>query len=783
MGGSCGSLTRMRVLVFPGGTEIGLEIWSALRDCKDVELVSAGVEQFSHAPYVYSEFYKLPGVYEEGWIPELNRLIEKLHIDYIYPAHDDVILALAEHASGISAAAVMSPPDTCRITRYKSKTYDALRGALPIPRIYSNPSLIDAFPVFCKPDRGQGAYRARRVDDGDGLAADFQQGDLLLEYLPGAEYTVDCFSDRDRGLLFVGGRERERIRNGIAVATRPVEDPAFEIYARAISERLALHGAWFFQLKRDREGVLKLLEVGPRIAGSMALYRVLGINFPLLSLYEQRRLPLRILRNDARISLNRALVNRYTHDLVYRTVYVDLDDTLILRGRVNARLVALLYQCLNRGVRLILLTRHAGNLKETLDRYRLAQLFDEIVHLSPDQPKADAIRDRSAIFIDDSFSERVRVQEATGVPTFDCSMIEILLDVRQPAAETAASPAVSCVPGMNILFTSAGRRGYLLRYFKEALAGNGLVHAGNNSIAPAFVDADRSVITPSIRSEEYIDFLLSYCARHAIKAVIPLFDLDIPVLAHNADRFRQAGIVLVAPSEQAARICNDKWETFRYLRKIGLHAPLTFLGIESARLALARGEVRYPLIVKPRWGNGSIGLYRAEDERELAVFFEATSGEIERSHLKHESAEAPENAVLVQELAAGEEYNLDVVNDLDGNYVATFAKRKLAMRAGETDSAVTVNNPILTEVGRALSSSLKHKGNLDVDVFLNGGVASVLEMNPRFGGGYPFAHLAGVDLPRAILSWIQGNAADPACFHMEENVRGVKVILPARQPE
>jgi hypothetical protein len=424
----------MRVLVFPGATEIGLEIWSALRDCNDVELTAAGMEVASHAPYVFSEVHTLPAVHEKGWIAELNRLIETARIDYIYPAHDEVILALANHAREIAAPIVMSPPDTCRITRYKSKTYAALRGALPLPRVYSTASEIDAYPVFCKPDCGQGSYRARRADDRDQIAADFREGDLILEYLPGPEYTVDCFSDRDRGLLFVGGRERERIRNGIAVATSPVEDPAFATYAQAISERLALHGAWFFQLKRDREGLLKLLEVGPRIAGSMALYRVTGINFPLLSLYEQRRLPIRILRNEGRVVLNRALVNRYEHSLVYRTVYVDLDDTLILRGRVNARLAALLYQCLNRGARLVLLTRHAQNLQETLDRYRIAQLFDEIVHLSLDHSKAEAIRDRDAIFIDDSFSERLKVQEATGIPTFDCSMIEMLLDARSPAA-------------------------------------------------------------------------------------------------------------------------------------------------------------------------------------------------------------------------------------------------------------------------------------------------------------------------------------------------------------
>jgi len=778
----------MRVLVFPGGTEIGLEIWSALRECKDVQLVSAGQDVSTHAMFVFPEHHILPAVDQEGWVAALNQLVAKAGIEYIYPAHDDAMFAFANHASQIPARFVMSPPETCRITRFKSKTYEVLSGALPIPRIYSSPDEIERFPVFRKPDRGQGSYRARRIDAREEIAVDFREGDLLLEYLPGTEYTVDCFSDRDRGLMFVGGRERVRVRNGISVATCPVEDPSFESYARAISERLAMHGAWFFQLKRDREGRLKLLEVAPRIAGAMALYRVQGINFPLLSLYEQQRLPLRILRHNARVFLDRSLVNRYKHDLVYRTVYVDLDDTLILRGRVNTRLVAFLYQCLNQGVRLVLLTRHAHDPRQTLERNRLAQLFDEIVHLSPEQSKAEAIADQCAIFIDDSFSERLRVHEATGIPTFDCSMIEMLFDDRDLAksqleAEMPTRPAVSHAAGLNILFTSAGRRGYLLRYFKAALAGNGLVHAGNSSIAPAFLDADRSVITPPIQSEGYIEFLLSYCARHGIKAVIPLFDLDIPVLAHSAERFRQAGIALLAPSEEVARICNDKWETFGFLRKIGLHAPMTFLGIQAAGQALARGEARYPLIVKPRWGIGSIGLHRAENDRELAVFFETARDEIERSYLKHGASRVPKETVLAQELMTGDEYHLDVVNDLDGNYVATFAKRKLAMRAGETDSAVTVNNPTLTEVGRTLSSALKHKANLDVDVFLNSGGASVLEMNPRFGGGYPFAHLAGVDLPRAILSWIQGNAAEPACFHMRENIRGVKLISPVRQSE
>ena len=129
----------MRVLVFPGGTEIGLEIWAALRDCKDVELAAAGLEVASHAPYVYPSFHVLPGVYEKGWLADLNCLVEERQIDYIYPAHDDVIFALASHAHESARARRDVPAETCRITRYKSRTYEALRGALPLPRIYCDP--------------------------------------------------------------------------------------------------------------------------------------------------------------------------------------------------------------------------------------------------------------------------------------------------------------------------------------------------------------------------------------------------------------------------------------------------------------------------------------------------------------------------------------------------------------------------------------------------------------------------------------------------------------------
>jgi carbamoyl-phosphate synthase large subunit len=158
--------------------------------------------------------------------------------------------------------------------------------------------------------------------------------------------------------------------------------------------------------------------------------RVRGVNFALLSLFEQERVPVQILLNDLDIELDRAMVNRYQSRVVYGSVYVDLDDTLILRDAVNLAVVRFLYQCVNRGIPIVLLTRHAGDVHATLRRYRLTGLFDEIIHVQPPATKADYVRGPDAILVDDSFQERRQVSERCGVLTFDCSMLEMLIDER-----------------------------------------------------------------------------------------------------------------------------------------------------------------------------------------------------------------------------------------------------------------------------------------------------------------------------------------------------------------
>ena len=144
--------------------------------------------------------------------------------------------------------------------------------------------------------------------------------------------------------------------------------------------------------------------------------------------------------------------------------------------------------------------------------------------------------------------------------------------------------------------------------------------------------------------------------------------------------------------------------------------------------------------------------------------------------MKFESRENFNESVLIQEKLKGQEYGLDVINDLNTKYQNTIPKIKYAMRSGETDCAETVESDLLKSIGENLSKKLKHVGNLDVDVFIHGQEAYVLEMNARFGGGYPFSHMAGVNLPMAIVQWLNNENINPEILKEHVGVKSHKDI-------
>lgn len=310
---------------------------------------------------------------------------------------------------------------------------------------------------------------------------------------------------------------------------------------------------------------------------------------------------------------------------------------------------------------------------------------------------------------------------------------------------------------MNILLTSVGRRSYLVQYFKEALGIDGEVHVANSSnISPAFQFADKAIVTPLIYDIDYIPFLVNYCKENEIKAVLSLLDIDLPILAKNREKFETVGTKLLIADNAVLDICNDKWNTYNFLVRNGFATPKTYVSLKTAEQAIEEGELNLPVIVKPRWGLGSISIFEAETVEELRVFYEKVKRENMRTYLKYESAENLDESILIQEKLNGQEHGMDVINDLNGKYMNTIIKKKYAMRSGETDCAITIENSDMQALGQQLSEKFKHVANLDVDVFLCEGVPYVLEMNARFGGGYPFSHMAGVNLPLAIVKWLKG---------------------------
>lgn len=304
---------------------------------------------------------------------------------------------------------------------------------------------------------------------------------------------------------------------------------------------------------------------------------------------------------------------------------------------------------------------------------------------------------------------------------------------------------------MNILFTSVGRRTYLVNYFKEALNGEGKIFVANSDVnSPAFLAADECVVSPLIYDDNYISFLLEYCDKNKINAIISLFDIDLPILSKNKKLFEDNGINVIVSDKNVLNICNDKYSTYKFLKENGFNTPKTYLDVEEAKKYL-----KYPVILKPRWGMGSIGIYKADNNEELEVFYKKLSREIFNTYLKYESSVDIEQSILIQEMIIGQEYGLDIINDLHGNYQNTIVKKKIAMRSGETDCAQTVDNVGLKNIGMNISRKIKHIANLDCDAFIDeNGDVCILEMNARFGGGYPFSHLAGVNLPKAIVKWL-----------------------------
>jgi len=422
---------KKNIMVFPCGSEIGLEVYRALGKAKEVVLYGASSAS-DHGEFVYENYISgLPFVSSTQFIIEINHVITKYMIDYIIPAHDLVVRAFAEAVDQgrLACKVLTSPYQTCVVCCSKRITNQLFSGKIIVPKLYETLGEVVEWPVFLKPDVGCGSR---------GTAIAFNRGEaeyymarsdklLIFEYLPGKEFTVDCFTDSRGCLRFCGGRERVRISNGISVRTVPVDNKQLSDLAEIINRTLKFRGMWFFQVKEDKNGQLALMEIAPRVAGAMGLYRNLGVNFALLSIYDAEGYELEVVRNDIPIVFDRALESRFKMNIQYDHVYLDYDDCLIINDKVNLQMIAFLYQCLNHGVGITLLTRHIGDLDASLQRHRIRFIFDHVVRVNDAMPKYKYMTKANAIFIDDSFAERLSAHKEKHIASFAPDAIEALM--------------------------------------------------------------------------------------------------------------------------------------------------------------------------------------------------------------------------------------------------------------------------------------------------------------------------------------------------------------------
>lgn len=418
----------INVLIFPAGEINSIELHDALSTCVNIKVYGASsVER--HGSYVFENYIpNLPMISDEDFIPQFSELINKYNIDVIFPTHDTVALYLMENSEKIPAKIIGSSKETAAICRDKQKTYKLFEDTSFIPTLYQS---ISTFPVFLKPREGQGARGTYIVNSSSDIPCNVNLDDYVIsEYLPGEEYTVDCLTDREGKLIVISPRSRMRTLAGICVEGKN-EELTLDILeiAEEINRRLFLRGLWWFQIKKDNHNKWKLLEISVRCSGTMCLTRALGINIPLMSVYVAMGYDVNAPIKMYGVHMDRALIARYKTDFRYDTVYFDFDDTLIVRGKVNLKMIWFLYQCKNNKIRTILLTKHSHEIYETLRSFHISSdIFDEIIHIPLEDKKSNYIKHENAIFIDNAYKERDDVYTIKHIPVFDVDNIDVLMN-------------------------------------------------------------------------------------------------------------------------------------------------------------------------------------------------------------------------------------------------------------------------------------------------------------------------------------------------------------------
>lgn len=311
---------------------------------------------------------------------------------------------------------------------------------------------------------------------------------------------------------------------------------------------------------------------------------------------------------------------------------------------------------------------------------------------------------------------------------------------------------------MNLLLLSAGTRNKIVQYFREEMKGKGKVIAADCSkMAPAIYEADAFYLVPRIDHPDYIKKILAICEKEHITGVFSLIDPELSLLAMHREEFWRVGTTVVGSDYERCELSLDKYKMYCWLKEHGYRTALSFQSEEEFFEAVEQGKTDYPVFIKPVRGSASLQSTRADGKEEVQFFFHNQEN------------------LMAQEYLKGQEIGVDVYVDLiTHKMVSVFAKKKLRMRAGETDKAVSFRDPKLFALVEKFVEEAGFIGQIDIDVFEENGEYVISEVNPRFGGGYPHAHACGVNMVKLMVRNLEGKSNLPSVGEYEDNVYMMK---------
>lgn len=293
---------------------------------------------------------------------------------------------------------------------------------------------------------------------------------------------------------------------------------------------------------------------------------------------------------------------------------------------------------------------------------------------------------------------------------------------------------------MNILLLSSGTRNKIVQYFKAALAGKGkVVCTDMSNLAPSIYEADKFYTVPRMTAPGYIEVIIDICKKEKIDGVFSLIDPELSLLAENKERFEEVGTTVIGSSYELCERALDKFEMYKWLIENGYKCAKSYMDKDEFFADIEAGIAKYPVFVKPARGSASIAISKVYDKETIELLFEHGEG------------------LMIQEFLDGQEIGADVYIDmLSGEVVSIFTKKKIVMRAGETDKAVSFKDEKLMELINQFVSVSGYRGQIDIDIFDVNGEYFISEVNPRFGGGYPHAYESGADHMKLIINNLEG---------------------------